>query len=348
MIARHCFANDWIQKQREKHQKADPYLIERQLAAFELVGLLVQSGTPFVFKGGTALILLLPVARRLSIDVDIVGDFTPDILSELTKGSIFSRVIEDQRKGSSIPKRHFRFYYTSVVDTREAYVLLDVLYADHGFDNLVSTPVRHELFEVESPFRVRTPTINGMTGDKLTAFAPRTIGVPFGAGKSMQIAKQLFDIGELFDHCDHLAEISSAYARIREQQLVFRMRDRTAGKTLDDTINAAFLLSQARFRGSVDNREVRELVQGIGQLKNYLLGTHFTLDDARLSASKAALLAALLRRGTLTTDLAKIRFKESMIDEIREVTLEGDVRILNKLKAVQPTALYYWRLACEL
>ena len=36
-------------------------------------------------------------------------------------------------------------------------------------------------------------------GDKLTAFAPHTTGVPLCVGKSMEIAKQLFDVATLID-----------------------------------------------------------------------------------------------------------------------------------------------------
>jgi hypothetical protein len=117
---------------------------------------------------------------------------------------------------------------------------------------------------------------------------------------------------------------------------------------LDDTIEAAFLLSQALFKGSVDNEDVREMLKGIGQLKNYLLGIQYTHDEARLSASKAALLATIVRHEKLTTNLADIRFQDSTIDEIRGVTLEGEWRILNKLKAIQPAAFYYWRLVSEM
>ncbi|MGH2569108.1 MAG: nucleotidyl transferase AbiEii/AbiGii toxin family protein, partial [Bacteroidota bacterium] len=269
MIARHCFSKEWIAEQRKKFPKADPYLIERQLAAFELLGLLAQSGKDFVFKGGTALVLLLPVARRLSIDIDIVGDYSSEEFVGLVKGSLFSRMEEHERDKKGIPKRHFKFYYTSVVDGREAYVLLDVLYADHGFPKVLSVPIVNALFETEKEVSVITPTINGITGDKLTAFAPHTTGVPYGADKSMEIIKQLFDIGELFDHCSSLSEVHAAYNSIWKQEASFRNKKFTLLQTLDDTIEAAFLISQARLKGSVNNDDLNEMQKGIRQLTNY-------------------------------------------------------------------------------
>ena len=39
-------------------------------------------------------------------------------------------------------------------------------------------------------------------GDKLTAFAPYTIGIPFGVDKELEIIKQLNDIACLFDELE--------------------------------------------------------------------------------------------------------------------------------------------------
>jgi hypothetical protein len=51
---------------------------------------------------------------------------------------------------------------------------------------------------------VTVPTVDAIIGDKLTAFAPNTIGIPYFRGKdnqsfSMEIIKQLFDLGKLFE-----------------------------------------------------------------------------------------------------------------------------------------------------
>ena len=54
---------------------ADTALVEKAIRALSLLESLVRSGCPFVFKGGTALMLHLDTSRRLSIDVDIVCGF---------------------------------------------------------------------------------------------------------------------------------------------------------------------------------------------------------------------------------------------------------------------------------
>ena len=348
MIAWQSFTREWILKQKDRYPKADPLLIERQIYAFELLGLLASSGKPFVFKGGTALLLLLPVARRISIDIDIVGGFTFDELVPLVESSIFQRVEEDKREKSSIPKRHFKFHYTSVVDGHETCVLLDVLDTPHAYPKVVSLPVVSDLFAAEAEVSVTTPTINGITGDKLNAFAPHTLGVPYGKGKSMEIVKQLFDVGELFNHVTDIAELASAYKGIWTEESRFRDQKLSMHQTLEDTIDTAFLLSQAQFKGSIDSEEVRELLKGVGQLKSYFLGAKFTIDEARVAAGKVALLATMLKIGTLEFKLDDMRFGDTCLDQIRGVALEGRLQILNKLKGTIPEAFYYWWLVQNL
>lgn len=348
MIARHSFSKEWIVKQRERHSKVDPLLIERQIYAFELLCLLVMSGKPFVFKGGTALLLLLPVARRLSIDIDIVGDFTFDELVALVEGSTFKRVEEHERTKRGIPKKHFKFYYASVIDGRETYVLLNVLYTSHGYPKVTAIPVVNDLFDVEAELFVTTPTVNGITGDKLTAFAPHTLGVPYGEGKSMEIIKHLFDLGDLVNHVTDVAEVSAGYKGIWEQENSFRERKFTVYQTLDDTIDTAFLLSQAQFKGSVVSEGVREMLKGVGQLKSYLLGTKFTIDDARVAAAKVAVLATILKGDHHELKMGDLLWSDASLDEIKNITLEGKFQILNKLKASIPEAFYYWWLVSQI
>jgi hypothetical protein len=78
------------------------------------------------------------------------------------------------------------------------------------------------LFHVDEHLTVDVPTVNSILGDKLTAYAPNTTGVPFGRNKSMEIIKQLFDIGELFDACDDLLEVSTSYGAIQKQESAYR------------------------------------------------------------------------------------------------------------------------------
>jgi predicted nucleotidyltransferase component of viral defense system len=75
MIRQGCFTKAWIQQVSTNLHYPDANLIEKVIRAFSLVEMLSDSGCPYIWKGGTALMILLGGSRhRLSIDVDIVTD----------------------------------------------------------------------------------------------------------------------------------------------------------------------------------------------------------------------------------------------------------------------------------
>ena len=55
----------------QKQSKKDPALLERAVFAFGLLEAIRRVEMPFIFKGGTCLILLLKHPMRLSTDIDI-------------------------------------------------------------------------------------------------------------------------------------------------------------------------------------------------------------------------------------------------------------------------------------
>jgi len=61
----------WINETAKKH-KSDPILVEKVVRALYLLEQLQKSKLEFIFKGGTALILLLPEPKRFSIDKNII------------------------------------------------------------------------------------------------------------------------------------------------------------------------------------------------------------------------------------------------------------------------------------
>jgi len=348
VISKESFSKEWIQNKRKLYPKTDPQLIERQIYAFELVGLLAKSEQEFIFKGGTSLLLLLPSAHRLSIDVDIVGYFELKDLRELISGSVFIRVEEDERKKKEIPKKHFKFFYISALDRRETYVLLDVLYTNHGFPKILSVPINNAIFKVEEEVNVNIPTIDGILGDKLTAFAPNTTGVPFGRRKSMEIIKQIFDIGKLFNESKDIDQVRTAYQSIQKEESKYRKGNPTLNETLEDTIETSFLFCQSRLKGSKENENIAEMHQGIKQIQSYLLGEAYRIEDARISVSRAVFLATVLKKNKKNLKLSEVRFSDSRIEQVKDVILKGDLEILNRLKATQTETFYYWWLISQL
>ena len=63
---------EWIETVSKDNRKADKILIEKVIRAFLLLEGLAKSDIPFVFKGGTSLMLLTNSSRRLSVDIDII------------------------------------------------------------------------------------------------------------------------------------------------------------------------------------------------------------------------------------------------------------------------------------
>ncbi|MEX1276813.1 MAG: nucleotidyl transferase AbiEii/AbiGii toxin family protein, partial [Bacteroidota bacterium] len=343
MIVDTSFTRAWIQAKRKAHKGADPGLIEKQIYAFELLHRLVESGKQFVFKGGTSLHLILSDHKRLSTDLDVVGAFALDELSGLIAKSRFSRVEENIRKKSNIPKRHFKFYYSSALDGRETSILLDTLEQSHTFPKLERRSITSSLFETDEETTVYTPSLEGMLGDKLTVFAPHTIGIRFGAGKSMEIIKQLFDIGELFDRCKDLKTMIEAYQATQAQESEYRTPKHSRDASLQDTIRASFLVSQYLLKGYESNVETAEIAIGLKQIENHLLGVPFRIDQARVAASKIALLASIVRKGDSAFSLEQMRYDSSRNEKLLTVELSGPFEILNRLKKLQQMeAFHYW------
>ena len=57
MILKESRELEWIQELRSRYLFTNPTLIEKTIRAFSLLEALSVSGCPFVFKGGTALML---------------------------------------------------------------------------------------------------------------------------------------------------------------------------------------------------------------------------------------------------------------------------------------------------
>lgn len=98
--------------------------------------MLVKSGCPFYFKGGTATMLLLGgVTNRLSIDIDIISPPGTEIEQYLSQFKEFGftkiDLVERKSPGKNIPKSHSKFFYQLAYTDKaekEGYILLDVLY----------------------------------------------------------------------------------------------------------------------------------------------------------------------------------------------------------------------------
>jgi len=191
MFPKHAFEQDWLKRQAKVMGGCAPQILERCVHALTLLGHLQESGLPFVFRGGTCILLHLPEIHRLSIDIDIIcavtGKDLEEVLEGIGKRTPFTRHEESVRDGERMPRRrHFKFYYPSALNVSEyapPSVMLDVVEESNLIHKLETKPITTGFLEAEMEIRVQLPTLDSLLADKLTAFAPTTTGCRFGRKK---------------------------------------------------------------------------------------------------------------------------------------------------------------------
>ena len=318
MIDKRVYELDYIRELQQKYA-SDPGLIERALYAFGLLEAIKSVGMPFCFKGGTSLMLILDKPARLSTDIDILVEPGTDVDGYIEKASRIFPFLdkkEDIRKGKNgIIKRHFRFTYFSPLRKTEFYILLDVVFAHLPYAQTIQKEIRNDLLltEGENLF-VEVPTADCILGDKLTAFAPHTTGVPLGIGKELEIAKQLFDTATLSAYVTDFDLFSRTYTAAVMDETAFRGKSWSKEDVLWDTVRACICIIS---RGSLDKDDYTEYLRGIKSLRNHILLRGYNTDDATWKACKVMYLASCLLSGN---PLKKIAKPESYLTE----RLEGD------------------------
>ena len=293
MLTRENYSKEHIEA-LQKDSGNDPALLERVLFAFGLLEAISRVELPFIFKGGTCLMLLLKKTMRLSTDIDIVVEPGTDIDNYIDKaGKLFPfvRVEEQKRIGkNSIEKRHFKFSYLSPTSGREVTIWLDVLFEENHYPSVVKRSIENELLLVEKPdILVQIPNINCILGDKLTAFAPNTTGIPFGVSKELEIMKQMFDCMTLFREMSDFKEVKSTYDRIVKAELAYRGLDISKEDVLKDTINACVCIIG---RGSIRADDYRHYQKGLNGIRGHIYKTKYNGEYAALYACEVMYLAA--------------------------------------------------------
>lgn len=295
MIKAECFEEKYI-RDLQKTSKRDPILLERTVYAFGLLEALSKVELPFIFKGGTCLMLLLDSPRRLSTDIDIVVAPNTDLDKYLDKAAEifpFQKVDEQKRVGKNkIIKRHFKFTYNSPIYQKPFYILLDVLFEENHYSNIVRKEIKNDLLLTEPEYlTVEIPSADCILADKLTAFAPYTTGIPLGADKDMEVMKQLYDVISLIDVFTNCSEVLLTYKDIAQAEIAYRGIDATFEDCLRDTFNAAFCIAS---RGKVNPSEYPLYVKGIRDLRGHIYAENYNPEIAAIRAVKVMYLVMCL------------------------------------------------------
>jgi predicted nucleotidyltransferase component of viral defense system len=350
MISNKTLQLDWINSVSKKNRNADKILVEKVIRALLLLEGLAESGLDFIFKGGTALMLLQGLTRRLSIDIDIL---IPDkIDSETQFGKFlenknFTRLeLQNRDKNSSIEKAHYKFYYQPIYKTAQAeeYVLLDILFEKSNYQKTVPIGIDSSFVQQEGQaVKINVPSFEDILGDKLTAFAPNTTGIPYeknGHSKAMEIIKQLYDIGNLFDAVENLKIIRGTFKQFAITELAYRNIKTNQGSVLEDIFETALCISTRGLEGKGD---FIALQNGVSQIRAFIFSETFQIEKAIIHAAKAAYLSKLieLKKNRLE------RFENAL--QIKDWNIEQPFYTrLNKLKKSNPQAFFYWYKTYEL
>ena len=347
MIHNESKQKEWIES-ISKSKKADKILVEKVIRALLLLEGLAQSELDFVFKGGTALMLLLGSTNRLSIDIDII---VPDkdkkieeILKKVCKEKGFLRYEKNERTSATgIVKEHYKLFFQSAVEGKESFVLLDVLREDIHYKTITDLPVSSSFVKQEGEaVKVKVPDHNNILADKLTAFAPNTTGIPYTKGgkeMGMEIIKQLYDIGCLCEYAQNIAEISNVFKAFAKVELAYRNNTSSIDDVLDDVFENAISIC---LRTDYGNAKFENFSKGITQVKSFIFSENFHIEKAISHAAKAAYLSMLIKHGG--TDVKK--FDKST--DMSKWTIEQPTNKLNKLKKSNPEAFFYLYHTSEL
>ena len=342
---------EWITEVARQIGVRDIALVEKTIRAFSLLEALARSGCPFIFKGGSSLMLHLNTSKRLSIDIDIIcppGTIIEEYLSKYAEEYGFGKVVLVERiSRTDVPKQHAKFYYEVSYPSKggQDKILLDVLFEETHYTQIVSLPIQSPLLMTdEPPVTVRLPSHEDLLGDKLTAFAPHTTGIPFFKGQkkcTMEIIKQLYDIARLFDEVPNLDITSKSFGRIAEVELSYRGLENSPKLIFDDVLQTSLCLAT---RGAEGKGDFQMLQRGISRIKSFMFRGSYLIDNAIIDAARAAYIATLLETGQTKVEryngdplsIASLEIKSTLPNR------------LSRLKRQSPEAFYYWAKTSEL
>jgi predicted nucleotidyltransferase component of viral defense system len=335
-----------------------PSLFETCLHAFELLGRLSGSGLPFLFKGGTSMVLHSAAPRRISTDIDIMtpisGEDLVAVLQTVAEGDPFLSFDEHDRGLRDLPnRRHFRYYYRPATGgTQPVPLLLDVVEDDFSTFETEDKSVLQSWFTPNRETTVKVQTLDYLLGDKLAAFAPRTTGVPYlrkdgTEGDLMQIAKQFFDVATLFDLNDNPSVCLPAWQEHVKKEAAYReLKDLNPEEVLKDTFQACLAATMITFPVKRRHRDSDTLWKGINSLANHVVDGALSHRGMFEMAGKVAYLTTLLGTNS-SAQVGKPQPPDNPV-ELKGLKIEGPLRFLNPIGGSSPNGLFFWNEAAKL
>jgi len=151
---------------------------------------------------------------------------------------------------------------------------------------------------------------------------------------AMEIIKQLYDIGTIFNHCSNVPAISKVFSGFAKQQLKDRDLLGDINLVLDDIYDTALTICS---RGKDGKTNFKILQQGIRQVNPFIFSESYHIEKAIIDASKAGYLTTLIKNKKTKFE----KFSDPM--QIKDWVIKQPLSTrLNKLKKSNPEAFFYW------
>lgn len=346
MINDVSFTKEWIDSfiNPGARKKIQPDLLEKMIHALALLENLAQNDVDYIFKGGTCISLLLDSPNRFSIDVDITTTTAKKDLEEVLENIIeishFNSWTPDERENPfEIPKAHYLFEFDSVYNKNSNNILLDVVFDEIPHTGKKQVSIENSWIKTDEPIiKAHVPSIDSLIGDKLTAFAPNTIGVPYQKDKEVEIIKQLYDLNFLLSHTENLQPVKTTFDAVSEDQFKYLKKDLTQKNVLEDIFQTALIIARRDKNTGYDKVKFQELFDGIRKFNPFLIEGYFRIDQAQAASARVAYLASKLQN----EDYSELEVYSSDID-IKELEIKNiQYNFLNRFKRTNPEAFFYW------
>lgn len=332
-----------LEKLREQLNFKDSGIFEKTVNAFNLLNDLVGFYPNLIFKGGTSLLLHIFPPVRFSIDIDILlpereGESLFASLEKLVAASQLFDSFEENKRESTIPKAHYKFFYDSYYARDKQYILLDVVFCEHSYHNLVKKNIKeHPLILFDTNRNVKIPTIDGLFGDKMTAISPKTTGLKLE--REMEFVKQIIDLGWLFDNLSDINDVRDTFIKTVKQENGFRNTKHSIKDILNDIKDIAFKYSQYLLkRSNNDLKEIKHINGGLTRIDNHLLSRYRQI-DLKVAFAKIAYMCQVIE-----DKIQEEIVKNIDIDIVKGKKLSEKYAILERLKEVNQKAYFYWML----
>ena len=310
MINKNEISIEWLNQVSKQHSNADKILVEKVIRIVTVSGLKAKI-FPLFSKVELALMLHFNSTKRLSIDIDIILQNEIENLESaldtiVQEQGFLRKELQHRNTNSKIKKEHYKFFYTPLHKTNktEEYVLLDILFEEVNYAKLVSLPIQSDFVPIiDQPLNVNVPSLEDILGDKLTAFAPNTTGIPYfkkDDSMSMEIIKQLYDIGNLFDVATNIETIKTTFYRFAKTEIDYRNSEGiNENDVLQDIYETSLCIAT---RGADGKGNFEELLNGGLRMNGFIFSESYHIAKAIAHASKSAYLSALIQHDAKAID----------------------------------------------